>query len=68
MVLTPFFISISLTCAAIHVHSTAKEEMLGICAAIVALMSFVASLIFAPWLIQALLLMFVAVFWRKLSL
>ncbi|MBE9012670.1 hypothetical protein IQ250_20935 [Pseudanabaenaceae cyanobacterium LEGE 13415] len=66
MTFTPFLIALSLTCFAVHTASTAKEEMVGIFAAIVAIVSFAVSLFLAPWIVQAALLIFVVVFWRKL--
>jgi hypothetical protein len=66
MALTSFLISLCLTCFAIHTANTAREEMVGISAAIVAILGFAASLFFAPWIVQAALLIFAVVFWRKL--
>lgn len=65
MVFIPFFIALSLTCFALYVASVAKEEMVGIFAAIIAILSFVTSLVLAPWLVQAILLLFVTVFWKR---
>ncbi|UBF27887.1 hypothetical protein K9N68_08305 [Kovacikia minuta CCNUW1] len=59
-----FLVSLSITCFAIYVANVAKEEMVGIFAAIVAILSFIVGLILAPWFIQAALLIFVAVLWR----
>ena len=59
-----FLVALSIACFAIYVANVAKEEMVEIFAAIVAILSFVASLILAPWFIQIALLIFVAVFWR----
>jgi len=59
-----FLVALSIACFAIYVAKVAKEEMVEIFAAIVAILSFVVGLILAPWFIQAVLLIFVAVFWR----
>lgn len=58
-----FLVALSITCFAIYVANVAKEEMVELFAALVAILSFVAGLILAPWFIQATLLIFV-VFWR----
>jgi hypothetical protein len=42
--------------------------MVGIFAAIVAILSFVMSLVLAPWLVQASMLIFVVVAWQYLSI
>lgn len=60
----PFLVAFSITFFAIYVANVAKEEMVEIFAVIVAILSFVVGLILAPWFIQAVLLIFVAVFWR----
>ncbi|RCJ41872.1 hypothetical protein A6770_36035 [Nostoc minutum NIES-26] len=59
----PFLVAFSIACFAIYVANVAKEEMVEIFAAIVAILSFVASLILAPWFIQIALLIFVVVYW-----
>lgn len=59
----PFLIALTLTCFALYLANVAKEEMVGIFAAIVAVLSFITSLILAPWFIQAVLLIVIAVCW-----
>jgi hypothetical protein len=66
MFLLPFLIALSITCFSVYLADVAKEEMVGIFAAIVAIVSFAVSLFLAPWIVQAALLIFVVVFWRKL--
>lgn len=65
MVLTPFLLSLSITCFALYVRNVAREEMVRIFAAIVSFLSFVVSLTLAPWFIQALLLIVVLMFGRN---
>ncbi|WP_143467533.1 hypothetical protein [Leptolyngbya ohadii] len=57
--------SVSITCVALYLTRIAKEEMVRIFATIVTLLSFAAGLVFAPWFIQLLVLMFITVFWRS---
>ncbi|MDZ8053720.1 MAG: hypothetical protein RMX68_026970 [Aulosira sp. ZfuVER01] len=64
MLSLPFLVAFSIACFAIYVANVAKEEMVEIFAAIVAVLSFVVGLILAPWFIQIALLIFVVVFWR----
>lgn len=55
-----------MTCLALYVVNVAKEEMLRIFAVIVAMLGLFFSLVLAPWLVQALMLIFI-LFWRNLS-
>ncbi|MBN8564079.1 MULTISPECIES: hypothetical protein [unclassified Leptolyngbya] len=63
-----FFVVSALTCFATYIAKVAQEEMVGIFAAIVAILSFVMSLVLAPWLVQASMLIFVVVAWRHLPI
>lgn len=47
-----FLISSAVACFAIYLATVAKEEMVGIFAEIVALISLVLSLVLAPWFVQ----------------
>ena len=55
-----------MTCLALYVVNVAKEEMLRIFAVIVAMLGLFFSLALAPWLVQALMLIFILI-WRNLS-
>ncbi len=55
-----------MTCLALYVVNVAKEEMLRIFAVIVAMLGLFFSLVLAPWLVQALMLIFILI-WRNLS-
>lgn len=68
MALIPFLVALSLACFAVYLANIAREEMIGLFAAIIAIVSFATSLILAPWTIQAVLLFFVVVIWRKQAL
>lgn len=67
MLSTSFIVAFSITCLAVYVANVAKEEMLGIFAAIVAMLGFFFSLVLAPWLVQALMLIFIILFWQNIS-
>lgn len=62
-----FLVVSALTCGAIYLANVAKEEMVGIFAAIAALLGFVISLILAPWFVQVLILLLVVSTWQNLS-
>lgn len=58
-----FFVACLITCFAIYFARVAKEEMVRIFAAIVALLSVVMSLALAPWFVQLSILILVVI-WR----
>lgn len=66
MLSTSFLVAFSITCLALYIVNIAKEEMLRIFAAIVAMLGFFFSLALAPWVVQALMLIFI-LSWRNLS-
>ncbi|MBW4695809.1 MAG: hypothetical protein KME27_29010 [Lyngbya sp. HA4199-MV5] len=55
----PLLITLAVACSAFYVAKVAKEEMVGIFAAIVAFISFALSLVLAPWFAQSSILLFV---------
>lgn len=66
MLSVSFLVAFSITCLSLYVVNVAKEEMVKIFAAIVAMLGFFFSLVLAPWLVQALILIFI-LFWQNLS-
>jgi len=65
MVLTPLLVSLAIACVALYLRTATQEEMVRIFAAIVSFLSLIVGLTFAPWFIQALLLIVVLIAWRN---
>jgi hypothetical protein len=65
MSLTPFLVSISITCFSLYINTVAREEMVRIFAAILSFFSFVVGIVLAPWFVQAPLLLIAMFLWRN---
>jgi|GEM_PF-1128186 len=51
------FVTFAVACSALYISKVVEEEIVGIFAAIVALLSFVLSLVLAPWFVQVSILL-----------